>query len=261
MNFCLGASSVLWNSFNDTDSVMNSFNGFKSSEIYDNSLWTILPRKSSTTVSVNPNKFDSFTNELDLRYGSPESKGKQRGNIYRCKITTSEEHFETVTVTCYPTTSTVSIQGSYHWMWTETTLKDIGDKLSSSATVILEKSESLDLSLDDSQPSIILSSTPRPSLQLYVTTGTQTPSFQEAATQPDPLISHYQKQLVSPFQLQKYTTPLHQQLERLFQQTTQLQLIITDLILMLSAHLPSQHRTLLMYWSLKKHQMMILLNL
>ena len=128
-----------------------------------------------------PNKFDSFTNELDLRYGSPESKGKQHGNIYRCKITTSEEHFETVTVTCYPTTSTVSIQGRYHWMWTETTLKDIGDKLSSSATVILEKSESLDLSLDDSQPSIILSSTPRPSLQLYVTTGTQTPFFQDAA--------------------------------------------------------------------------------
>ena len=115
-----GAVTHLWQSFHDT------FNGFSNIEIFDNSLWKIIPKTYSTTIAVNPDIFDQLMYELSARYSTPEDKGRY-GLIYRCVM--PEEPLHHVTVTCYSSTNTVSVQGSLHKTWVETVLTDIGEKI------------------------------------------------------------------------------------------------------------------------------------
>jgi lysophospholipase L1-like esterase len=114
-----GAVSHLWQSFHDT------FNGFTNVDIFDHSLWKVEPKTLSTTIAVNPDIFDQLTYELCARYGSPEDKGRY-GCIYRCVM--PGELSQHVTVTCYASTSTLSVQGSQHQTWVDIVLSEIGDK-------------------------------------------------------------------------------------------------------------------------------------
>ena len=95
-----------------------SFPGFSSVDIYRNKKWVIKRRKQSTTVYVDDAYFDAVLCELTSLYDTPEDSGPQHGLIYRC----TELH---VTITCYPTTHAISVQGIQHEHWIDTILQDI----------------------------------------------------------------------------------------------------------------------------------------
>ena len=104
-----------------------SFAGFTTSDIFDDSMWIIQPKSKSTTISVIPIIYDELMKEFSSRYGPPQDKGTQHGHIYRCWISTDEGTKERITITCYLSTHTLSIQGSQHCKWTSTELvQDIG---------------------------------------------------------------------------------------------------------------------------------------
>ena len=87
-------------------------------------VFIIQPQTMSTTVSVNPKLYDSVIDELKQRYGMPEDKG-QYGQIYRCWIENAENETGRVSITCYKTTHNISVQGTLHYVWTSTHLRDI----------------------------------------------------------------------------------------------------------------------------------------
>ena len=91
-----------------------SFPGFSQSDIYESDKWNIKPRKMSTTICVDPKYFDRVVDELNNLYTQDD-----RGLMYRCPDLG-------VTITCYPTTHTLSVQGSQHNDWVDTILQDIG---------------------------------------------------------------------------------------------------------------------------------------
>ena len=95
-----------------------SFLGFSSVDIYRNMKWVIKRRKQSTTVYVDDAYFDAVLFELTSLYDTPEDSGPQHGLIYRCTELL-------VTITCYPTTHAISVQGIQHEHWIDTILQDI----------------------------------------------------------------------------------------------------------------------------------------
>ena len=99
-----------------------SFSGFLSEEIYEHDKWTIKPRKMSTTILVKPEHFDAILCELTTLYDTPDNRGLKHGLIYKCPKLK-------VTLTCYPTTKTISVQGSLHSHWIDTVLQDISQAL------------------------------------------------------------------------------------------------------------------------------------
>ncbi len=121
----MGVFTKLWTSLSDS---ILSFNGFNSEEIYVNDLWKICPRMYSTTVVVESDIFDQLMYELHGRYGTPEDKGNH-GLIFRTQLSTDDTTTGTVTITCYPSTCTLSIQGTLHSCWVDTVLIEIGVKL------------------------------------------------------------------------------------------------------------------------------------
>lgn len=111
-----------------------SFPGFSTTDIFDDSPWIIQPKSKSTTIAVNPNMYDCLIREFNSRYGPPEDRGKQHGHIYRCWLSTDDEEAEVmdrVSITCYISTHTLSIQGRLHYKWTSTQLHEIGEKMNS----------------------------------------------------------------------------------------------------------------------------------
>ena len=109
----------LQNSFVNFNS---SFPGFSNVDIYKNKKWIIKHRKQSTTVYVDDAYFDALLCEFTFLYDTPEDSGPQHGFIYRC----TELH---VTITCYPTTHAISVQGVQHRHWIDTILQDISQLL------------------------------------------------------------------------------------------------------------------------------------
>ncbi len=126
-NRTIGAVSHLWSSFSESIGHHLSFNGFHD-EIYVNGLWTIKPKTLSTTVAVEQDIYDQLIYEFHGRYGSPEDKGSH-GCIFRDMIEDNDGIQRTVTITCYASTSTLSVQGSLHKAWIDNILSDIGVKL------------------------------------------------------------------------------------------------------------------------------------
>jgi len=121
----------------------------------DNTKWKIKPKKKSTTISVNPDIFDNITSELKLLYGEPVDKG-QFGCIYRC----TDFDDTTVTITCYESTSTISVQGTLHVSWVDSVLHDIGLKLDSRSPPQISTS-STPASDIHTQPNLTLSPLPQ----------------------------------------------------------------------------------------------------
>ena len=111
----MGVPTHLWKSFN------GSFNGFTDQEIYSN-LWEIEHHSLSTTVRVKPEIFDHLTNELLSRYGPPQNH-RRNGQIFR---TVMPDILKQVTITCYPTTNVLSVQGAPHLAWVDSVLTEIG---------------------------------------------------------------------------------------------------------------------------------------
>ena len=110
-----------------TDMVDFSFHGFSTSDIFADSLFIIQPRSLSTTISVNPNIYDCLTQILNKKYGLPEDKGKH-GHIYRCFIN-DDDVMQRVSITCYSSTHTLSVQGKLHYIWSSTHLHQIEDEI------------------------------------------------------------------------------------------------------------------------------------
>ena len=126
----MGLTSRTMDMTSSSEMVNFSFAGFTTSDIFDDSMWIIQPKSKSTTISVNPAIYDELMKEFNSRYGPPQDKGIQHGHIYRCWISTEEDTKERITITCYLSTHTLSIQGSQHYKWTSTELvQDIGEKL------------------------------------------------------------------------------------------------------------------------------------
>ena len=126
------AMSQLWKSINET------FNGFSNGDIFNGSLWKIQPKSRSTTIAVNPDiyMYDQLNQELCGMYGVPERKGKN-GMIYRCMMSNGHDDdlLQQVAITCYQSTSTLSIQGGAHQKWVEDILPEIETGLSKQTCV------------------------------------------------------------------------------------------------------------------------------
>ena len=113
-----------------------SFAGFSTEDIFGDSKWRIEPKSLSTTISVNPIHYDSLISELTNLYGEPENKGKQHGRIFRCSELS-------VTITCYNSTNTISVQGTLHNTWVELNLQEI-DQLIDQKNVDEQSKDSTD---------------------------------------------------------------------------------------------------------------------
>lgn len=173
----MAAMNKLWESF----SMVNfSFPGFSNLDIFNDTLWKIQQKSSSYTVSVNPTCYDKLMNELEHRYGVAEEI--PHGIIFRCMhddgVTTDK-----VSIRCFPSTTTLSIQGKHYEHWTDTVLKEIGDALKDALPVLFSDSNEADVSIP-----FPLTSTPRASICLptamsAVSTQTQTPTYCDAACQ------------------------------------------------------------------------------
>lgn len=171
MNLTIGSIYNMWDSLHE--SVRNfSFSGFSNQEIWEESMWKVLPKSNSTTISVQPAIYDKLVCELFNRYGQPEDKGK-KGHIYRALVHNElESESALVSITCYQSTTTLNIQGNYHSIWTESVLKEIGQKLNSTGSqhdIVTDQPHLFDSSLDttlDQLPSlgVPLTSTPAPSV-------------------------------------------------------------------------------------------------
>ena len=79
--------------------------------------------------------YDKLSQELSELYGPPCDKGIKNGSIYKCLMNTHDGSLSHVTITCYPTTTTLSIQGNLHDVWVESTLQAIGLKLKPAETI------------------------------------------------------------------------------------------------------------------------------
>ena len=161
MDYAKGAMSQLWKSINET------FNGFSNGDIFNGSLWKIQPKSRSTTIAVNPDIYDQLNQELSGMYGVPERKGKN-GMIYRCMMSNGhdDDPLQQVAITCYQSTSTLSIQGGAHQKWVEDILPEIENKLSLSAEESLPLPRASSTPLHPLHPSPSQSTTAEESLSL-----------------------------------------------------------------------------------------------
>ena len=123
-NYTKEAVTQLWKSFH------GSFSGFTNGDVFNGSKWNIQPKTLSTTIAVNPDHYEQLIYELCAKYGTPRTKGKH-GSIYRCMMADAEHILQQVTITCYSSTSTISVQGTPHHEWVEIVLSEIEHKLSS----------------------------------------------------------------------------------------------------------------------------------
>ena len=198
LNFTIGTLSELLTSYHNSMENL-SFSGFSANEIFATSPWTIKPMKKSTTLLVNPDIFKDFTYVLEQRYGQPENKGLQHGG-------------DVVTITCYETTHTVSVQGSGHSLWISA-LKSIKEQLAQITAEHVDQSPDpspLDLLSLDSLPLNFATSTPKapqPQPDHASSPLRSRPQFSEALTQTDaPHLTICDVQLVCP--TVKYDDPL-----------------------------------------------------
>jgi len=139
--------SHVWNSLS-TSLIDYSLSGIDKHEVDESSLWQIKPNSRSTTINVNPHKFDNVTSELTKLYGLPISRGKH-GQIYKCNMTHDDGIPAVVTITSYSSTSVLHVQGCLHEIWVDTTLGAIEQKLSSqNDSETLDQSHDVDVSFD-----------------------------------------------------------------------------------------------------------------
>ena len=94
--------------------------------MYENILWTIMPRLRSTTVAINSEICDQLMDEFCAWYGPSDDRGTT-GQFYRCHMKTGA----TVTNTCYATTHNISVQELLHDLWIENVLREIQHKITS----------------------------------------------------------------------------------------------------------------------------------
>ena len=203
VNFTIGTLSELLTSYHNSMENL-SFSGFSANEIFATSPWTIKPMKKSTTLLVNPDIFKDFTYVLEQRYGQPENKGLQHGLIYRARGTDDDTEGDVVTITCYETTHTVSVQGSGHSLWISG-LKSIKEQLAQITTQHVDQSPEsspLDLLSLDSLPLNFATSTPKapqPQPDHVSSPLRSQPQFSEAFTQTEaPHLTICDIQLVCP---------------------------------------------------------------
>ena len=93
----------------------SSFYGFTSQDIYNNDIFEVIRNKKSYTLrSKDEVDFMKFQNYMSGQYHQYSDK-KQNGIIYKCQSTSSELP---VTITLYPSTSAVHVQGmgSAEWL-------------------------------------------------------------------------------------------------------------------------------------------------
>ena len=203
VNFTIGTLSELLTSYHNSMENL-SISGFSANEIFATSPWTIKPMKKSTTLLVNPDIFKDFTYVLEQRYGQPENKGIQHGLIYRARGTDDDTEGNVVTITCYETTHTVSVQGSGHSLWISD-LKSIKEQLAQITTQHVDQSPDpspLDLLSLDSLPLNFATSTPKapqPQPDHVSSPLRSQPQFSEAFTQTEaPHLTICDIQLVCP---------------------------------------------------------------
>lgn len=163
-----------------------SFAGFTNREIYCTSIWQIIPKSCSTTISVNPDCIMEVLYHISAMYGSPDDRGV-KGLIFRSMDPSA-------TVTLWTSTATISVQGTHHAEWVESILPEIELRMDPPKPAEPQSptcNSSFDSDCDDTEIPIHpfpFTSTPRTSICIStaeptVSTGTQSRTYCDAECQ------------------------------------------------------------------------------
>ena len=101
------------------NSTASSFYGFSSQEIYDNSMFEVIKNKKSFTLkSKDEEDFQKFLHHMNNQYGQYANKN-YNGIMYKCQSLSNLP----VTITMYPSTLVIHLQGMGSSEWLENLIK------------------------------------------------------------------------------------------------------------------------------------------